>query len=93
MLNGADSFINGLRSCERRSLRSRGCFQQSFHISLSPFRERSRHGRSGPNHARHSEVCLILAQEHYAVGTNAAQRALAQSLCLPNCCRVKAKQE
>lgn len=93
MLNGADSFINGLRSCERRLLRSRGCFQQSFHISLSPFRERSRHGRSSPNHARHSEVCLILAQEHYAVGTNAAQRALAQSLCLPNCYRVKAKQK
>ena len=84
MLNGADSFIDGLRSCERRSLRSRGCFQQSFHIFLPPFRERSWHGRNRPYHARHAEVCLILAQEHYAVGTNAAQRALAQRLCLPN---------
>ena len=93
MLDDADSFINGLRSFERRLLWCRGSSQQSFHIFLSPFRERSRHGRSSPDHTRHSEVCLILAQEHYTVGTNTAQRALAQRLCLPNCCRVKAKQE
>ena len=93
MLDDADSFINGLRSFECRPLRCGSGFQQGFHIFLPPFREWSWHGRNRPYHARHAEVCLILAQEHYAVGTNAAQRALAQSLCLPNCCRVKAKQE
>ena len=93
MLNGADSFIDGLRSFEGGWWRWGAGAKQGFHGFLSPSGERGGQARSSPNHARHSEVCLILAQEHYTVGTNAAQRALAQSLCLPNCCRVKAKQK